>query len=50
VDFLQRLSSRGAFVIGARYSWLGRSENADQTGAGEQLMRVGAGVRVGLGR
>ena len=50
VDFLQRLSSRASFLIGARYSWLGRSENADQTGAGEHLIRIGAGVRVGLGR
>jgi hypothetical protein len=50
VDFLQRLSSRASLLIGARYSRLGRSENADQTGAGEQLIRIGVGVRVGLGR
>ena len=50
VDFLQRLSSRASLLIGARYSWLGRSENADQTGAGEHLIRIGAGVRIGVGQ
>ena len=46
IDFLQRLSSRVALVIGGRYSWLGRPEVADQTGAGEHIIRVGAGVRI----
>ena len=50
VEFLQRLSSHASFLLGARYSWLGRSENADQTGAGEHIIRIGAGLRVGLGQ
>lgn len=47
-DLQQRLSPRAALVIGARYSWLGRSEIADQTGAGAHLLRIGAGVRIRL--
>ena len=46
IDILQRLSSRVALVIGGRYSWLGRPEVADQTGAGEHIIRAGAGVRI----
>lgn len=46
IDIFQRLSSRVALVIGGRYSWLGRPEVADQTGAGEHIIRVGAGVRI----
>lgn len=50
IDFLQRVSPGVAIVIGGRYSWLGRSELADQTGAGEHIYRVGAGVRIALGQ
>ena len=50
IDFLQRVSNRVSFLVGGRYSWLGRSELADQTGAGEHIFRLGAGVRVGLGQ
>jgi hypothetical protein len=50
IDFLQRVSRSVAIVIGGRYSWLGRSELADQTGAGEHIYRFGAGVRIGLSR
>ena len=48
LDFLQRLSTRASLLIDARYSWLGRSENADQTGAGAHILRIGAGVRIRL--
>ena len=50
IDLVQRLSSRASLVIGGRYSWLGRPEVADQTGAGEHIFRIGAGVRFGLGQ
>jgi hypothetical protein len=50
IDILQRLSERVSLVIGGRYSWLGRPELADQTGAGEHILRIGAGVRIGLGQ
>ena len=50
VDYLRRLSPRAWLLIGARYSRLGRSENGDQTGAGEHILRIGAGVRIGLGQ
>jgi hypothetical protein len=50
IDFQQQLSSRASLLITTRYSWLGRSENADQTGAGAHIFRIGAGVRIGLGR
>jgi len=48
IDFLQRVSPSVSIIIGARYSWLGRSELADQTGAGEHIYRIGAGVRFRL--
>jgi len=48
IDLLQRLSDRVSLLVGARYSWLGRAEVADQTGAGEHLLRIGAGIRVRL--
>lgn len=48
MDFLRRLSPRTSLLIGARYSWLGRSENAAQTGAGAHILRIGAGIRARL--
>lgn len=48
IDVLQRLSTRVSLLIGARYSWLGRPEVSDQTGAGEHLLRLGGGLRVRL--
>ena len=50
IDFLQRVSPSVSIVIGGRYSWLGRSELQDQTGAGEHIYRIGAGVRIALGQ
>jgi hypothetical protein len=46
LDYLRRLSPRASLLIGARYSWLGRAESSDQTGAGEHILRVGAGIRI----
>jgi len=48
VDYLRRLSPRASLLIGVRYSWLGRNQNAAQTGAGEHILRIGAGVRIRL--
>ena len=48
VDVLQQLSMRVSLIVGARYSWLGRAEVADQTGAGEHVLRLGAGLRIRL--
>ena len=50
IDFLQRVSPSLSIVVGGRYSWLGRSELADQTGAGEHIYRIGGGVRIALGQ
>jgi hypothetical protein len=46
LDWRRRLSGHVAMFASARYAWLGRAEVADQTGAGEHIVRVGAGLRV----
>lgn len=48
IDVLQKMSTRISLVIGGRYSWLRRAEVSDQTGAGEHILRIGAGIRVRL--
>jgi hypothetical protein len=48
IDVLQPLSSRAAFVVGARYSYVDRPENHSYLGIGGQILRIAAGVRVRL--
>ena len=45
---LQSLSSRTAFFIGGRYSFIDRPENHRYLGIGPHVLRVAAGIRVRL--
>jgi hypothetical protein len=47
-DVLLAASSRVAFVLGARYTFIARDESATFRGIGKHVIRAGAGLRIRL--